>query len=77
MRLSKGPDYLAKPKSLRHAFGAEAALRKVPLTLIKKWMGHAKLETTEIYTALTGKEERALARLTWTTPKRFRRPYGA
>ncbi|MEI9933198.1 MAG: site-specific integrase [Rhizomicrobium sp.] len=75
MRSTSNPEYLAKPKSLRHAFGAEAALRKVPLTLIKKWMGHSRIETTEIYTALTGREERALAQLTWgpTLKKRFRR----
>jgi integrase/recombinase XerD len=65
MRSAANPDFLAKPKSLRHAFGAEASLRKVPLALIKKWMGHARIETTEIYTALIGKEEQAFARLTW------------
>lgn len=73
MRLAANPDYLAKPKSLQHAFGAEAALRKVPLTLIKKWMGHARIETTEIYTSLTGAEERALARLTWAGASRLLR----
>jgi len=66
MWLAATPAYLAMPKSLRHAFGAEAALKKVPLTLIKKWMGHSKLETTEIYTSLIGEEERSLARSTWT-----------
>ena len=65
MRMTANPDYLAKPKSLRHAFGAEAALKKIPLTLIKKWMGHSRLETTEIYTGLVGDQERQLARLTW------------
>jgi integrase len=74
MRLAASPDYLSKPKSLRHAFGAEAALNRVPLTLIKKWMGHARIETTEIYTSLIGKEERALAQLTWeSVPKAFQR----
>jgi len=65
MRLSRSPEYVATPKALRHAFGAEAALNQVSLPLVKKWMGHAKLETTEIYTALVGNEERALARMTW------------
>jgi integrase len=65
MRLAELPEYVSKPKALRHAFGAEAVLNQVPLTLIKKWMGHAKLETTEVYTSLTGEEERMLARLTW------------
>jgi site-specific recombinase XerD len=59
------PYFVSKPKALRHAFGAEAALNQVALTLIKKWMGHSRIETTEIYTSLIGREERALARLTW------------
>lgn len=65
MRLANSPDYVAKPKALRHAFGADAALNQVSLPLVKKWMGHAKLETTEIYTALIGHEERMLARMMW------------
>ena len=65
MLMANSPDYVSKPKALRHAFGAEAALNQVSLPLVKKWMGHAKLETTEIYTSLIGEEERALARLTW------------
>ena len=65
MRLAGEPEFVSKPKALRHAFGAEAVLNQVALPLIKKWMGHAKLETTEIYTSLIGKEERVLARLTW------------
>ena len=65
MRLAHQPEYVSQPKALRHAFGAEAVLNKVTLPLVKKWMGHAKFETTEIYTTLVGEEERSLARLTW------------
>jgi integrase/recombinase XerD len=65
MRLAHEPEFVSQPKALRHAFGAEAVLNKVTLPLVKKWMGHAKLETTEIYTSLIGEEERALARLNW------------
>jgi integrase/recombinase XerD len=65
MRRATHPEHLSQPKSLRHAFGAEAVLSGVPLTMIKKWLGHARIETTEIYTRLVGKEERALARQTW------------
>jgi integrase/recombinase XerD len=53
MRSAQEPEFVSMPKALRHAL------------LVKKWMGHAKLETTEIYTALIGDEERSLARLTW------------
>jgi integrase/recombinase XerD len=70
MRRAGQPAYISTPKALRHAFGAEAALNQISLTLIKKWMGHTKVETTEIYTALVGEEERALARLTWSGASR-------
>jgi len=59
------PPYLRQPKALRHGFGAAAATNLVVITLIKKWLGHAKLETTEHYTMLLGKEERELAGATW------------
>jgi len=65
MSIAGQPEHISQPKALRHAFGAQAAKNKVSLTLIKKWMGHAKIETTEIYTELVGDEERSLARLTW------------
>ena len=65
MAAASVPSYLAKPKSLRHGFGAAATLQNVSLTLIQKWMGHARIETTMIYTSLVGKEERALASATW------------
>jgi site-specific recombinase XerD len=68
---SKSSPFRGSPKALRHAFGAEAALRQITLTLIKKWMGHARLETTEVYTTLIGKEERAMAQLTWKACKKL------
>jgi site-specific recombinase XerD len=51
----------AKPKALRHAFAVEAVQKRTALSLIKKWLGHAKIETTVVY----AEEERALARLMW------------
>ena len=65
MRLAAHPDHLSQPKSLRHAFGAEARMTGVPLELIQIWMGHARIETTFIYTTVVGPEERAFARRTW------------
>jgi site-specific recombinase XerD len=59
------PPDLAKPKSLRHAFAVEAVQRKIALSVIKKWLGHAKLETTAIYADPVGDEERSLASLMW------------
>jgi integrase len=65
MRDARAPEHIAKPKALRHAFGAEATLRMVSPMLVQKWMGHARIETTQIYTTLVGEEERSLARVTW------------
>ncbi|HEY1707216.1 MAG TPA: site-specific integrase [Rhizomicrobium sp.] len=65
MRLAKCPAFVSKPKSLRHAFGIAAVSRDVTLTMVKKWMGHARIQTTEIYTQLVGDEEQALAQRTW------------
>jgi len=74
MRRAHEPEHVSQPKALRHAFGAEATLKMVSPLLVQKWMGHARIETTQIYTALIGEEERALARTTWqgASPK-FRR----
>jgi integrase/recombinase XerD len=55
----------AKPKALRHAFAVEAVQQRIALSLVKKWLGHAKIETTALYAEPVGDEERALARLMW------------
>jgi integrase len=53
------------PRSLRHSFGVSAVMAGVPLTTIKKWLGHADLKTTAIYTNAMGEEERGLAERMW------------
>ena len=55
----------ATPKGLRHAFAIEALRRSVPLNLVQKWMGHARLETTAIYANAMGEEEREIASRMW------------
>ena len=55
----------ACPKGLRHAFGVHALLNGVPLTCLQRWMGHARLETTQTYLAVTGPEEYVVASLMW------------
>ncbi|MFT4251427.1 MAG: site-specific integrase [Caulobacter sp.] len=55
----------ATPKGLRHAFGIANAEDRVPPGLTQRWMGHAKLETTTIYTHAVGQEERSFARRLW------------
>jgi integrase/recombinase XerD len=56
---------LCKPKALRHAFAVEAGQNNVPLNVVQRWLGHARLETTAIYAGAIGEEERNLARRTW------------
>ncbi|MDW3195866.1 MAG: site-specific integrase [Cytophagales bacterium] len=51
-------------KGLRHGFAVHA-VSTVPLTLVKKWLGHSRLETTEIYLDIVGVEERDIARRFW------------
>ncbi len=55
----------ATPKALRHAFGVGAIQKGVPLNILRKWMGHARIETTAIYADAVGDEERALAARMW------------
>ena len=60
----------AMPKAARHAFGVDAVQNSVALNIVQKWMGHARLETTAIYTDLLGDEERELARRSWSALER-------
>ncbi len=59
------------PKGLRHGFGVHAISSNVPLNLLSKWMGHARLETTAIYTNALGQEQRKIApRAVWTAARK-------
>jgi len=55
----------AMPKGLRHGFGVRAAIAKLPLHLIQRYMGHACSTTTAIYLNVVGEEERDLVGRTW------------
>ncbi len=55
----------ATPKGLRHAFGVRAIQASVPLTLVQRWLGHADIKTTAIYTGAMGPEEREIAARMW------------
>lgn len=59
------PSQLAKPRALRHSFGVLAVQQRIALSVLKKWLGHAKIETTALYAEPLGEEERELARLLW------------
>ena len=65
MRLAREPEHVSQPKALRHAFGSQSKLKMISPLILQRWMGHARIETTQIYTTLIGEEERSLARITW------------
>jgi len=58
---------LCKPKALRHAFAVEAGQKGIPLNIVQRWLGHARIETTAIYASAIGDEERNLARKAWSS----------
>jgi len=55
----------ATPRGLRHSFGIGALQAGVPLNLVQRWMGHARISTTAIYAAACGPEEIAFAKRFW------------
>jgi len=55
------------PKGLRHSFAVNALQAGVPINLVRKWLGHARLSTTEIYADAIGEEEQAIADRFWKT----------
>jgi integrase len=55
----------ACPRGLRHGFGVGTLQASVPLNLVQKWMGHARMSTTAIYTDASGEEEAAFAARFW------------
>ena len=55
----------ATPKGLRHGYGIHAIKCGVPLNMLQKWLGHASLSTTAIYTNALGADELAIAERMW------------
>jgi integrase len=60
----------ATPKGLRHGFGVRAIQAQVPLNLVQRWLGHADIKTTAIYTNAMGPEEREIASRMWGSSMR-------
>jgi site-specific recombinase XerD len=67
MRKAGIAEALCKPKALRHAFAVEAGQKGIPLNIVQRWLGHARIETTAIYASAIGDEERNLARRAWSS----------
>lgn len=57
----------ATAKGLRHGYGLHAIRSGVPLNLVQRWLGHARLTTTAIYLQAMGDEEREIASRMWLT----------
>lgn len=55
----------ATARGFRHGFGVGAVEASIPITTLQRWMGHARLSTTGIYTQVSGPEERRLAQRLW------------
>lgn len=67
MKEAKQTGAKASPKGLRHSFAIACISRQVPLNIVQKWLGHARLQTTAIYLDAIGEEERKLAERLWKT----------
>jgi integrase len=65
MRKADITESLCKPKALRHAFAVETGQKGIPLNIVQRWLGHARIETTAIYASAISDEERNLARRAW------------
>lgn len=57
----------ACPRSLRHAFGVGTLRAGVPINLVQRWLGHARISTTAIYASASGPEELDFAARFWRT----------
>lgn len=65
MRLAEVNGVCATPRGMRHGFAVAALQAGVPVTLVQRWLGHARLSTTSIYAAASGPEERRFAEGVW------------
>jgi integrase/recombinase XerD len=57
MMLAEVVGKVACPRGLRHAFGVGSLQAGVPLNLVQRWLGHARISTTAICAAASGPEE--------------------
>lgn len=57
----------ATPKGFRHGFAVGALQAGVPINFVRKWLGHSRLSTTEIYADAVGDEEATIAGRYWKT----------
>jgi integrase/recombinase XerD len=76
-RSAELPLAASMPKALRHTFGIRGVVQRgIPLGTMKRWLGHARLESTLIYTDAIGTEERRLMERMWANSDRLRSKEG-
>jgi len=52
------PGDLCHPHAFRHGFAVNAVLSGVPPLVLRRWLGHSKIDTTLIYTEVLAKDTR-------------------
>jgi integrase/recombinase XerD len=57
----------ATAKGLRHSFAVASLQAGVHINFVRKWLGHSRLSTTEIYADAVGDEELSIAHRFWKT----------
>lgn len=45
------------PHTLRHTFASQAVMAGVPIYTVSHWLGHASLQTTQIYAHLSPQQD--------------------
>ncbi len=59
-RLAGYSDGREHPHTFRHSYAINCLLHRVPLTTLQRWLGHANITNTLVYTALAGNEDHVL-----------------
>jgi len=57
-KMQKDLGFKIHAHKFRHTFAVKAIMSGVPLNVLKKWLGHASVFTTNVYTEITGIDTR-------------------
>jgi integrase len=60
------------PRGLRHGFAVGALQANIPMNVVQRWLGHARMSTTSIYADVSGQEEAEFAARYWRKGRRGR-----
>ena len=65
MKRCKIDGSMATSRGFRHGYGVHAISKGVPVTLLRRLLGHADIATTLIYVDAVGADERRLVARMW------------